>query len=169
MTRTGLTLAIAATLLISGQCYAGSMAMLPPEEFDYPYPGAVFTMVEQNQTDMFKLCKQEGTKFSHLLGCSWKQDYVCHIVLAQTAVIEQMGQTVDTLMRHEHAHCNGWGPDHAGARHTEQQVIANKKWWLEKDKKAEDAWRKLDAEAELWTVKEPPLRTDDVVKTIAED
>jgi len=50
------------------------------------------------------------------LACSFRGEDYCKIVRRDEATINAKGYTLETVMRHEVGHCNGWPEDHAGAR-----------------------------------------------------
>jgi hypothetical protein len=87
---------------------AQGVPLVPPAEFDMPYPGQTdLTIVDSSNvvnecsTDTFRA--PFGTA-----GCAWVESGTCHIVVA----LHSPRANVGDLIRHERGHCNGWPADH---------------------------------------------------------
>jgi len=109
MTRIG-PVAIAVTLATQVQAQ-----FIPPEEFDRPYDGRVFYQLARDQDHVREMCKA-AFNTGRAPGCSRVIMDVCVIVKLSNADIRALGIDPEVFLRHEVGHCNGWGPDHKGAR-----------------------------------------------------
>jgi hypothetical protein len=89
-----------------------STMYLPPVEFDRPYTGKI--TVETVTKD--QLLAQCAAATQRSLGCSFPIPGRCRIILVDEASIKAVGWTVEAMLRHERAHCNGWTQDHPGKR-----------------------------------------------------
>jgi hypothetical protein len=93
-------------------CSTGAAAspLVPPERFDFPYPGDV----QINLMDarfVGKECREwgAGRSPSDAVGCAWvADDGTCVVVIA----MRTKKAPIEAIIRHEIAHCNGWPPDH---------------------------------------------------------
>jgi hypothetical protein len=95
---------------------------LPPLEFDYPYGGVLTIVRSEADFPDWHLCPQPP-KPREMLACAIrfrKPDGTltgrCSIYIAKDATLAKNGISYEDVLRHEMAHCNGWGSDHAGAR-----------------------------------------------------
>jgi hypothetical protein len=90
------------------------MRVLPPEEFDHPFEGALTVTIVKSMETVNKLCgnPQAG------VGCAlvMNDGKVCSIIMAADDVIRSRGLTPEIVKRHEMGHCNGWPAHHPGAR-----------------------------------------------------
>lgn len=84
--------------------------LLPPSEYDHPYPGDVQINLMDSQF-VGKECRAWSGQPAPFdaAGCAWvADDDTCVVVLA--------GRTrkapIADILRHEIAHCNGWPADH---------------------------------------------------------
>ena len=104
---------IAALLLLSSAAYAADPGM-PPQRFDHPYDGEVIPMQMSTQQRLQNFCEDMGAKAngSNILACSFIRRGRCYIFSVPEKDIEAWGYSLNTVMRHERAHCNGWPPDH---------------------------------------------------------
>jgi len=102
-------LVIAATLLIT-PCLA--QQHLPPAEYDRPYTGKLTVEV----VTLAQLLATCSTALASSLGCAFPGPNRCRIILLDEAHIQAVGWTVELMLRHERAHCNGWPGDHPGKR-----------------------------------------------------
>ena len=80
--------------------------MIPPAEYDKPFVGKVEEFIVNDLDDLETACRQK------MIGCArrWSAS-LCVIYLASDDLIRKHGlpgQTIETLRRHEIAHCNGW-------------------------------------------------------------
>ena len=103
-------LTTAATLLCVTPCLA--QMHLPPVEYDKPYPGQL-TVEEVTSAQLRTRCVS-ATQSS--LGCAFPGKDKCHILLVSEASMRAVGWTVEAMLRHERAHCNGWPQSHPGRR-----------------------------------------------------
>ena len=102
--------------VIATSAYAGPK-LLPPEEYDHPYAGKLKTIVVNSQADVRRMCPGIGFNLGTALACTTRHmDERCTIVVVPDAEIRKAGYDPAFVMRHEIAHCNGWPPDHRGAR-----------------------------------------------------
>jgi hypothetical protein len=91
---------------------------LPPLEFDYPYPGELTIecgtkeyVVEQCRGISPTACTKRSNKVD---GSAAPQ---CRIIIVNDdELMRQQPYPYDIMLRHEVGHCNGWGPNHEGAR-----------------------------------------------------
>jgi hypothetical protein len=89
-----------------------SRMYLPPVEFDRPYTGKI--TVETVTKEQLRAQCAAASQWS--LGCSFPIPGRCRIILVDEASINAVGWTVEAMLRHERAHCNGWTQDHPGKR-----------------------------------------------------
>jgi hypothetical protein len=89
-----------------------STMYLPPAEFDRPYNGKI-TIETVTKDQLLAQCTS-ATRSS--LGCSFPGPKSCRIILVDEASMRAVGWTVEAMLRHERAHCNGWTQDHPGKR-----------------------------------------------------
>jgi hypothetical protein len=128
MTNTGtFSAALIAAMLATASAHAGEMskteraafwqrtAILPPEEYDYPYEGHLEIFRVEAERIPY-VCPK--TLYPLTLGCSirFKPDPgaplgSCHIVLALDDVINRTNWTPKIVLRHEVGHCNGWSKE----------------------------------------------------------
>src|SRR5262245_36134770 len=101
--------------LLASTAHAG--ADLPPEEYDKPYWGTLTIEQDVPQDQIRAACVGGKLPTAFALACSFKiMVGRCHIMIAPEADIKARGYAVDTVMRHEIGHCNGWPADHRGGR-----------------------------------------------------
>lgn len=90
---------------------------LPPVEFDRPYTdGPIYITVGKDQTEVRRLCPYTNFGPWPAIACNQLQGKNCVIAMAAYPVIQATGIDPGLVLRHEIAHCNGWGADHKGAR-----------------------------------------------------
>lgn len=85
---------------------------LPPVVYDQPFKGKLTTETvtpEQLRARCFNATLRS-------LGCAFPGSSSCHIIMVDEARINAAGWTVELMLRHERAHCNGWTQDHPGKR-----------------------------------------------------
>jgi hypothetical protein len=104
-------LTTAATLLFVTPCLAQQLH-LPPVEYDRPYNGKITIETVTNA----QLRAQCANANMSSLGCAFPGLNSCRILLVDEASIRAVGWTVELMLRHERAHCNGWPQSHAGKR-----------------------------------------------------
>jgi hypothetical protein len=101
---------------------AKNRRVVPPIEFDHAYAGWLKVERVKTEDDVVKVCPK--TWFPIKLGCSYQYGArakdgsweTCKIVMVADEVIKKVGHTPENVYRHEIGHCNGWPPDHTGAR-----------------------------------------------------
>lgn len=84
----------------------------PAPEFDHPYKGELTIVTAQSAEELQKACRNVPAA----LGCSERWPTKCLITLAPDSIIKAHGWTMEAVIRHETAHCNGWHVDHRGWR-----------------------------------------------------
>jgi hypothetical protein len=78
---------------------------IPPPEFDQAYKGELVIVDNLDEETIRKMCRV--SRF--VVGCRVEEDSKrCVIALATPHLVEQGGYTIERLLRHEIAHCNGW-------------------------------------------------------------
>jgi hypothetical protein len=96
---------------------------IPPVEYDHPYSGKA--TVYYASDEIWTVCnipKAEHPPGSDLTGCAIHRGSnvhgttECTIIIAPETILKRWGLTYRIVLRHEIAHCNGWGKDHVGAR-----------------------------------------------------
>jgi hypothetical protein len=96
--------------VISAQNAAKQRALLPPLEFDHPYTGnKLVTITRVNDSVALRaacLGAITSTACAHISASS------CEIFIVADEILEPLGLTYDTSLRHEIGHCNGWPADH---------------------------------------------------------
>jgi hypothetical protein len=90
--------------------------VLPPPEYDHPYSGRLTILDGGDQEQMRSQCrilKSAGI----ITGCmSYRDAESCTILHAREQDIVKAAWTLNIVIRHEIAHCNGWPPGHPNAR-----------------------------------------------------
>jgi hypothetical protein len=104
-------LTTAATLLFVTPCLAQGLH-LPPVEYDKPYPSKITVETVTNA----QLRAQCANATQSSLGCAFPGPDRCRILLVDEASIKAVGWTLELILRHERAHCNGWPQSHVGKR-----------------------------------------------------
>lgn len=90
-----------------------ALLVLPPAEYDHAYPGEL--IVVQSEAAV-KRCPEGPFAFKPVLGCSFRREDRCLVILAPDDMIRRYGWTTAIVKRHEIGHCNGWPANHPGAR-----------------------------------------------------
>jgi hypothetical protein len=85
---------------------------LPPVEYDHPYKGKLTT----ETVTLEQLRSRCWNAIQTSLGCAYQSANSCHILLVDEEKIKAAGWTVELMLRHERAHCNGWPQAHPGKR-----------------------------------------------------
>jgi len=94
--------------------------ILPPEEFDHPYPGELRITRVESEDHMRALCKGVIFMTNRAVGCNVRfGDQVCIVFIGTDDLLATVGLDYETTLRHEIGHCNGWPGDHPGARYLE--------------------------------------------------
>lgn len=86
----------------------GGTPLEPPAEYDHPFAGETI-IYEIDRSNVWKECSHAG-KFKmrrDVAGCARVEDGKCIIHLA----MRTKRATLDKILRHEIAHCNGWKHD----------------------------------------------------------
>jgi len=88
--------------------------ILPPARYDHPYNGEVIATEISNEPRLRKICEGFGSIFTQpvAIACAFTLCGKCFIFSIPDADIKAWGHTLETVLRHERAHCNGWPPDH---------------------------------------------------------
>ena len=79
--------------------------VIPPVEFDHPYPGKL--VVERSSSQEYIRSKCGPTTFPYHLGCAFLRIDGRLILMADDATITRAGWTTSIVLRHEEAH---WSP-----------------------------------------------------------
>jgi hypothetical protein len=84
----------------------------PPERYDHAYPGRLD--VEYLDAEQIKQhCP--ANSYGQRLGCTTiATPSYCKVFIGSADEIAALGYTMETVLRHEIGHCNGWGADHPG-------------------------------------------------------
>jgi hypothetical protein len=85
---------------------------LPPTEYNHFYPGPIEIRRFATTEDLKVACKA-GIN-DDLAGCSFVARGVCVIFLGPNGYYTTI--PIESVLRHEMGHCNGWGRDHAGGQ-----------------------------------------------------
>ena len=94
-----------------------STAILPPIQYDAPYPGKIYIHRPESEEAVRKICYLSVFK-TRAMGCSyitWPGE--CVIVIGSDELIKTVGLTYEVALRHEVGHCNGWPSDHPMPRY----------------------------------------------------
>ena len=94
------------------------MILLPPEAYDFPFPGPSVEWVLPSEA-VDRRCRESGTKApigSLIYACSFRIGDSCFLFLPQVGPGGVSKRTQDLLRRHEHGHCNGWDRNHSEFR-----------------------------------------------------
>jgi hypothetical protein len=96
--------------------------ILPPVEYDHPYPGKLTIYRVKTQDEVRFFCMPFRSGPAYACNLRW-EDIACTIYIAADEVLAEVGLTYEITLRHEIGHCNGWKtPDHADARYIEPTV-----------------------------------------------
>jgi hypothetical protein len=90
--------------------------IMPPVEYDHPYTGELTLRRAKSQAEIRSICPTVSFNLGVATACSIRRANSCMIAMAPDDEIRKTGMTPEIVLRHETAHCNGWGPDHKGAR-----------------------------------------------------
>ncbi len=89
--------------------------VLPPEQYDHPYTGKLETFYDQSDAVRATVCPR--AVYGTPIACALRNGPGgCIIVLGPDEVLRARGWSVETVIRHETGHCNGWSADHRNAR-----------------------------------------------------
>ena len=102
----------AIAILLLSTSVAQAQQHLPPIEYDRPYTGKL-TVEVVTRAQLLATC---SSALASSLGCAFPSKDRCHIKLLDEESIRAVGWTVELMLRHERAHCNGWPGDHPGKR-----------------------------------------------------
>ena len=87
-----------------------------PGTLRLPYPGKLTIIRGRSEDEVQALCPRSFGNIGKL-GCLQNQDRdSCTLVIASDEVIKSWGFPLELVLRHETAHCNGWGQNHWFAR-----------------------------------------------------
>src|SRR5262245_25778486 len=99
---------IAALALVAASAGAHAAA-LPPLEYDHPYKGKLDVIVVETAKEVRDACYLvKWTPEFPAIACSIVNSDHCTIIRRAEDYIKSRGYTLDTVMRHEIGHCNGW-------------------------------------------------------------
>src|SRR5262245_31633318 len=89
--------------------------VLPPLEYDKPYPGTL-TIIRADEKLIGERCPKTWMQIT--LGCNYRNTRLneCTIYILNDELLNRQGWSYWVILRHEQAHCLGWGGDHKGAR-----------------------------------------------------
>jgi hypothetical protein len=88
---------------------------LPPVEYDHPFRGTLILSEGHDQATMHELCRAPFV--ISIPACIIERtNDTCTIALADDKHFAATPDTRELIVRHEIGHCNGWPPDHRGAR-----------------------------------------------------
>jgi hypothetical protein len=120
------------------------LPILPPPEWDYPFPGKLYISAENDFAQMVVGCNfpPETTRMIH--GCAavpgsysrgvgFMRTNECTILLAKRELVEQYFDYEETI-RHERAHCLGWRHDIVPAEKPAWPRVAEKPKVVEAEK-----------------------------------
>ena len=96
--------------LFATSASAQTYVIVPPPEYDRAYKGHLIISRIDSTPEVGRLCGQTDP----MISCSQPRDNECDIIMATDDVIRTLGYSVDIVLRHEIAHCNGWPKDHPG-------------------------------------------------------
>jgi hypothetical protein len=92
--------------------------ILPPPEYDHPFAGKLVIIRALGAGDTIWMCPKPALGMTMTLCTLPLGPSAC--VIFQMPEVEKetikLGWTLNILMRHEIAHCNGWPADHPGLR-----------------------------------------------------
>jgi hypothetical protein len=113
-----LFLALCATLLTAPAYAQQHPRPLPPLLHDHPFEGRLFITRAKSQEQVRELCGPNVKFPDYALGCALRDavNNTCFMVLATAEIIIAAGGVPEYVRRHEIGHCNGWPPDHPGAK-----------------------------------------------------
>jgi hypothetical protein len=96
-----------------------TLPLLPPVQYDKPYPGVVLEARVANVPALRAACNNSTAT----VACSYPNFKlnVCLVIIISDEALQREYWTLELIRRHEVGHCNGWMGDHAGAR-TLQEV-----------------------------------------------
>jgi len=105
--------------LLVGQlgCGLNDHYILPPKEYDRPFPGTIIENTVIDQEQMAIVCAP-NPKAAVAMGCSRHYRHPseerdrCYIYIAPDNYLNKYHVTVDAVRRHEIAHCLGWPQSH---------------------------------------------------------
>jgi hypothetical protein len=94
-------------------------AVIPPAQYDKPYMGTLIVTWAKTVKELHELCKPLNDPL--LMACSKRyNDHACWIMYGPVEHMTSQGYTLETVKRHELAHCQSWPQDHPGGRTAQQ-------------------------------------------------
>jgi len=90
-------------------------AVLPPPEYDKPFPGKLQEIRVPPET-MRAICPKTALPLT--LACTYPthDQRECLIIMVSDEIIRAAGWSPEIVRRHEVGHCNGFPSDHRGMR-----------------------------------------------------
>ena len=112
---------VTALFLATGTTHAGRIELIPPEHYDYLFPGPIVIAREANLNELNKSCR--SNVYRTIPACAERRGNTCQIYMLSDDFLKQFDETYPSFerffkqtIRHEIGHCNGWSADHVGAR-----------------------------------------------------
>lgn len=86
-----------------------SAPLTPPARYDHPFTGALIVH-RIDRSNVWAECSRNGEQAMRkdAAGCAFHEGTTCTIYLAT----KTRRAPLDAILRHEIAHCNGWGANH---------------------------------------------------------
>jgi hypothetical protein len=92
----------------------------PPARYNHAYAGPVVERVLPLE-EARRACARMGV---HADACAWQAKGTCYMVIPHGGPVKDLAAYV----RHERAHCNGWGEHHAGSGHAGAHSFGASEW-----------------------------------------
>jgi hypothetical protein len=92
---------------------------IPPAKYDHAFDGPLVVIEWGTPQETADKCGlKPSVPSNHIVGCAWPAAVSpipgsCVILHAYEKDLERFGLTVNGVLRHEIAHCNGWPSDHS--------------------------------------------------------
>lgn len=99
-------------LVLVARAQAPFLYILPPLEYDRPYIGELTIDTAKDSKEVQAVCQLPTQR----VACSYAGGRWCRIIKISDDALRAMGWNPIHIMRHEHAHCNGWTNKHEGMR-----------------------------------------------------
>jgi hypothetical protein len=83
-------------------------AILPPAEYDHEYTGKLDIVKVLDGEQARAMCPDAFRNGGYPIACAQVRPNSCTIIITPEEIIKRHGYTLEAVLRHERAHCNGF-------------------------------------------------------------
>jgi hypothetical protein len=83
-------------------------AILPPAEYDHEYTGKLDIVKVLDGEQVRAMCPDAFRNGGYPIACAQVRPNSCTIIITPEEIIKRHGYTLEAVLRHERAHCNGF-------------------------------------------------------------